>query len=46
MSSGSCFDTLMNSDPVLDGNVETFYSSIQGPSYTLEYIIYVVLSYF
>ena len=45
VSGGSFCDTLRSSDPVLDGNLVTFYSCIQGPNDPLEYIISVVLSY-
>ena len=45
MSVISCCAALMDSNTVIDGNLETFSSHIQGPSDSLEYSISVVLSY-
>ena len=39
VSGGSYCDTLMNIVPVLDENLETFSSRIQGPYYPLETVL-------
>ena len=45
VSCGSCCNTLVNSNPFIAENLDTFSSRIQGPSDSLENSIYIVMSY-
>ena len=45
VSGGSCCDTLINSNTVLDVYLETFSRHIQGPSDPLEYSLSAVQPY-